>query len=92
MEEALKISQIVQFAERRKVETLRDTISIALVVAAGFAGAENVVFLFRYSDDIQSLLFLRTFTAVPLHLATSVVSANSFSSRDKTQRNRTTTQ
>jgi RsiW-degrading membrane proteinase PrsW (M82 family) len=76
IEETMKIAQIVQLAERRNVQSLRETIAIALAVAAGFAGAENVVYLFRYADDIPNLLLIRTFTAVPLHLATAVVSAH----------------
>src|SRR5437016_2128604 len=45
IEEMVKIGQIVQLAERRNVKSLRSIISIALVVAAGFSGAENVVYL-----------------------------------------------
>jgi len=74
-EEVVKISQIVQLTTRRHLFSLQDTISVALVVAAGFAGAENVVYLFRYSQDVDNLLLLRTLTAVPLHLATAVVAA-----------------
>jgi RsiW-degrading membrane proteinase PrsW (M82 family) len=75
IEETLKISLIVQLAERLNAQSLRATIAIALVVAAGFAGAENVVYLFRYADEIPNLLLVRTTTAVPMHLATAIVSA-----------------
>jgi RsiW-degrading membrane proteinase PrsW (M82 family) len=75
-EETLKIGQIVQIAERRNAQSPRETISIALVVAAGFAGAENVTYLLRYTDNIANLLLVRILTAVPLHLATAAVSAH----------------
>jgi hypothetical protein len=78
IEETMKIAQIVQLAERRNVQLLRETIAIALVVAAGFAGAENIVYLFRYADNIPNLLLIRTFTAVPLHLAQRSFRHNSF--------------
>jgi RsiW-degrading membrane proteinase PrsW (M82 family) len=75
-EEILKIGQIVQLAEHRNARSLREIISIALVVTAGFAGAENVIYLFRYADNIEHLLLIRILTAVPMHLATAVVSAH----------------
>jgi RsiW-degrading membrane proteinase PrsW (M82 family) len=74
-EEMVKIAQIAELA-RRNVASLRDTIAIGIVVAAGFAGAENVMYLFRYSNEVESLLLVRTLTANPLHLATGVVAAN----------------
>ena len=74
-EELLKIAQIVQLSERRDARTLHEIIAIALPVAAGFAGAENVVYLFRYANEIANLLLVRTFTAVPMHLAAAVVAS-----------------
>ena len=58
-EELLKIAQIVQLSERRDARTLHEIIAIALPVAAGFAGAENVVYLFRYANEISNLLLVR---------------------------------
>jgi RsiW-degrading membrane proteinase PrsW (M82 family) len=73
-EEVVKIAQIAELA-RRKAASLRDTIAIGIVIAAGFAGAENVMYLLRYSRSVESLLLVRTLTANPLHLATGVVAA-----------------
>jgi RsiW-degrading membrane proteinase PrsW (M82 family) len=76
VEEAVKIAQIVQLAENHDANNLRDAAAIAIAVAAGFAGAENVIYLFRYSHEITHLLIIRTLTAVPMHLATAVVTAH----------------
>jgi RsiW-degrading membrane proteinase PrsW (M82 family) len=73
-EEVVKIAQITE-AARRKATSLRDTIAIGIVISAGFAGAENVIYLFRYAHDVESLLLLRTLTANPMHLATGVVAS-----------------
>jgi RsiW-degrading membrane proteinase PrsW (M82 family) len=74
-EELVKIAQISELA-RRSQASLRSTIAIGLAVAAGFAGAENVIYLFRYSDIIASLLLIRTLTANPLHLSVGVIAAS----------------
>ena len=74
VEEIVKIAQIAELS-RRKSASLSQTMAIGLAVAAGFAGAENVIYLFRYSDHIGGLLMLRTLTANPLHLATGVIAS-----------------
>ena len=76
VEEVLKIAQIAQLAESHRADTLKEMASIAIAVAAGFAGAENVIYLFRYSSDVVNLLGIRVLTAVPLHLATAVITAH----------------
>jgi len=73
--ETIKIAQIGELT-RRKAVTLRDTIAIGIAVAAGFAGAENVVYLFRSSNDVADLLMIRTITANPLHLAVAVIASS----------------
>jgi RsiW-degrading membrane proteinase PrsW (M82 family) len=55
--------------------SLRETVAIGIAVAAGFAGAENVIYLFRYSDAVSGLLIIRTLTANPLHLAVGVIAS-----------------
>ena len=72
--ELLNVEQIAELA-RRKATSLRDTIAFGIVIAAGFAGAENVIYLFRYSHDVESLLLLGTLTANPMHLATGVIAS-----------------
>ncbi len=75
VEEVIKIAQISELS-RRKAATLRDTVAIGIAVAAGFAGAENVIYLFRYSDDVAHLLTIRTLTANPMHLAVGVIASS----------------
>ena len=74
IEEVVKVAQIAELS-RRKAASLRQTVAIGLAVAAGFAGAENVIYLFRYSDHIGGLLMIRTLTANPLHLAVAVIAS-----------------
>lgn len=74
-EEVVKIAQISELS-RRKAATLRETTAIGIAVAAGFAGAENVIYLFRYADHIADLLLIRTLTANPLHLAVGVIASS----------------
>ena len=74
-EEVVKTAQIAELAGR-KAATLRDTIAIGVAVAAGFAGAENVIYLFRYSDAVADLLVIRTLTANPLHLAVGAIASS----------------
>ncbi len=75
VEEVVKIAQISELS-RRHSATRQQTIAIGLAVAAGFAGAENVVYLFRYSNDVAQLLLIRTLTANPMHLAVGVIASN----------------
>src|SRR6185503_11907752 len=70
----VKVAQIAELS-RRKAATLRDTVAIGIAVAAGFAGAENVIYLFRYSHSVPDLLVIRTLTANPLHLAVGVIAS-----------------
>jgi protease PrsW len=74
VEEVVKIAQISELS-RRKAKTRRETVAIGIAVAAGFAGAENVIYLFRYSDAVTGLLIIRTLTANPLHLAAGVIAS-----------------
>ncbi len=74
-EEGTKLALIWAFLRRRTREPpskpLWKAISIAAVVAAGFAGFENVM----YAPDEISIVLVRGITAVPLHVAASVAMA-----------------
>ncbi|MCX7313734.1 MAG: PrsW family glutamic-type intramembrane protease [Alphaproteobacteria bacterium] len=74
-EEVVKIAQISELA-RRKAASLRETVAIGITVAAGFAGAENIIYLCRYSEAVADLLLIRTLTANPLHLAVGVIASS----------------
>jgi RsiW-degrading membrane proteinase PrsW (M82 family) len=74
-EEVVKIAQISELS-RRNAGTVRETIASGIAVAAGFAGAENVIYLFRYSGQVDGLLLIRTLTANPMHLAVAVIASS----------------
>jgi RsiW-degrading membrane proteinase PrsW (M82 family) len=45
---------------------------VAAAVGAGFAGAENVLYVLRYGPDV---MLARTFTATPFHICNAIVAS-----------------
>lgn len=72
VEELAKTALIyAQLSERRAISWRRYAI-VAAWIGAGFAGAENCLYILSHGGDV---VFIRTFTATPFHVLNAVVAA-----------------
>ena len=67
-----------------------DGIVYAVCVGLGFAGLENVLYLFQYSEKWMSVAFLRSLMAVPGHYAFAVLMGYYYSKYHFVDRSRRT--
>jgi RsiW-degrading membrane proteinase PrsW (M82 family) len=72
-EEIAKLSLIYGAMLSARIVEFRTCAIIGLVVSAGFAGAENVLYLIGDHSDLSTILWRRMLTAVPFHLSNAAV-------------------
>ncbi len=72
VEELAKLGMMVGHLRSNPGTDFRTLAAAAATIGAGFAGAENIVYVFRHGEGV---LFMRLLTATPFHVAVAIVAA-----------------